>query len=348
MKVINARNVNDAFLLGLDLFQDPRNFREQKSRNGITFEALEPVTTVYERPWERVMLIKLRDANPFFHFIEGLWMLAGRKDLKPLTYYVKSMEDFSDDGETLWGAYGWRWKDYFEKDQLQIIIQQLKDNPEDRRCVLQMWDVKEDLNRDGKDVPCNTNIYFKIRDKKLQMTVCNRSNDMLWGAYGANAVHMSMLQEYIAECVGVGIGTYRQVSDSFHIYHNEVWERVKGLEIDPWTYSEIKNPYDTLENPVHTTFIVEPEVFDWELDRFFSILPSDIHSYDDGWVNPAFKDIAIPMVKSFQAHKKRDYLKAYREVMKILPNDWMTACFDWIKKRDLSWSLNNKGDKYAR
>ena len=150
MKVINARNVNDAFLLGLDLFQDPRNFREQKSRNGITFEALEPVTTVYERPWERVMLIKLRDANPFFHFIEGLWMLAGRNDLKPLTYYVKSMEDFSDDGETLWGAYGWRWKDYFEKDQLQIIIQQLKDNPEDRRCVLQMWDVKEDLNRDGK------------------------------------------------------------------------------------------------------------------------------------------------------------------------------------------------------
>ena len=110
MKVIRARNVNDALLLGLDLFQDPRNFREQESRNGTTYEALEPVTTVYEKPWERVLLLKIRDANPFFHFIEGLWMLAGRKDLAPLTRYVKSMEDFSDDGETLWGAYGWRWR----------------------------------------------------------------------------------------------------------------------------------------------------------------------------------------------------------------------------------------------
>ena len=94
MKVIRARNVNDALLLGLDLFQDPRNFREQQSRNGTTYEALEPVTTVYEKPWERVMLVKARDANPFFHFIEGLWMLAGRNDLKPLTYLVSSMKIF--------------------------------------------------------------------------------------------------------------------------------------------------------------------------------------------------------------------------------------------------------------
>ena len=39
MKVINARNVNDALLLGIDLFQDSSNFREQESRNGTTYEA---------------------------------------------------------------------------------------------------------------------------------------------------------------------------------------------------------------------------------------------------------------------------------------------------------------------
>ena len=55
------------------------------------------------------------------------------------------------------------------------------------------------------------------------------------------------------------------------------------------------------------------------------------------------------MVKAFNAHKKRDYELAYGEVMRILPNDWMTACFDWIKKRDLSWTLNNKkGDMYGK
>ena len=342
MKVIRARNVNDALLLGLDLFQDPRNFREQQSRNGTTYEALEPVTTVYEKPWERVMLVKARDANPFFHFIEGLWMLAGRNDLKPLTYLVSSMEDFSDDGETLWGAYGWRWRRYFHKDQLKLAIEILKENPDDRRCVLQMWDANKDLQKVGKDVPCNTTIYFKIRDKKLHMTVCNRSNDMIWGAYGANAVHMSMLQEYIAGHLNIEVGTYRQVSDSFHVYHNEVWERIKGLQIDPWTYRDMKNPYDTLEGIVYTNFISNPEVFDWELDRFFSIHPSDMDT--NGWENPAFKDIAVPMIMTYNAHKERNYAEAYREVLKILPNDWMTACFDWIKKREESWTLTKKGE----
>ena len=117
MKVINARNVNDALEKGIDLFQDPTEYRVQESRNGLTYEANTPVATVYEKPWERVCLIKERDANPFFHFIEGLWMLDGRNDLEPLTYFVKSMEDFSDDGKTLWGAYGWRWRSYWNKDE---------------------------------------------------------------------------------------------------------------------------------------------------------------------------------------------------------------------------------------
>jgi len=350
MKVIRARNVNDALLLGLDLFQDPRNFRTQESRNGITYEALEPVTTVYEKPWERVCLLKRRDANPFFHFIEGLWMLQGRKDLAPLAHFVKTMEDFSDDGETLWGAYGQRWRKYFHKDQLDLITNMLKTDPDDRRCVLQMWDANKDLGREGKDLPCNTNIYFKIRDEALQMTVCCRSNDMLWGTYGANAVHMSMLQEYMAEAIGVEIGTYYQISDSFHVYHNEVWERMKHLEIDPLTFRiHARNPYDVLENSQHVPLITDLKRFHSELEEFFELLTQIIISDANyprldkfNWVNPAFKDIAVPMVKTFRLHKERDYLNSYREVMKILPTDWMTACFDWIRKRDTLWSLTKQ------
>ena len=356
MKVIRARNVNDALLLGLDLFQDPRNFRTQESRNGVTYEALEPVTTVYERPWERVCLLKRRDANPFFHFIEGLWMLAGRNDLEPLTYFVKSMEDFSDDGETLWGAYGYRWLNHFgysvghDRNQIKKIINILRENPNDRRAVLQMWDAVVDLDYQGKDVPCNTNIYFKVRDEALQMTVCCRSNDMLWGAYGANSVHMSMLQEYMAEAIGVKIGTYRQISDSFHVYHNEVWERMKHLEIDPLTFrTQTRNPYDVLENPQHVPLITNFKKFHLELEEFFELFTQSIISdtnyprFDQtNWVNPAFKDVGVPMLKAFKLHKERDYLNSYREVMNILPTDWMTACFDWIRKRDTMWSITKK------
>ena len=138
MKVITARNINDAFRLGVDFFLDKTNCREQESRNGLTLEAVEPVTTVYKNLRNVYCFCEKRDASPFFHFIEGLWMLRGRNDLRPLTFFVNSMRDFSDDNETLWGAYGWRWKKYFDKDQLEIIIDMLRRNPNDRRAVLQI------------------------------------------------------------------------------------------------------------------------------------------------------------------------------------------------------------------
>ena len=355
MKVINARNVNDALEKGIDLFQDPTEYVVKDSRNGIVCEAHTPVTTVYKKPWERVCLIKERDANPFFHFIEGLWMLDGHSDLEPLTYFVKSMADFSDDGKTLWGAYGWRWKSYFHKDQLAILIDMLKQNPYERRAVLQMWDPKDDLARacnkkiERKDVPCNTNIYFKIRDGKLCMTVCNRSNDMLWGAYGANVVHMSMLQEYMAHNIGVPMGDYTQISDSFHIYQNDVWDRVKHMELDIYTYRDKNNHYDLIDGYVPVPLVNETESFSRELRFFFDYFDSFrydskqiIRRADDiEWNNNIFPDVAMPMLKAFYYHKERDYLNSYREVQKIKSLDWMEACFEWIRKRDTAYTLTN-------
>ena len=345
MKVLKARNVNDALLLGIDLFNSPVNFRVQESRNGTTYEALEPVTTVYSKPCERVCLIKQRDANPFFHFIESLWMLAGRKDLKPLTYFVESMKDFSDDGENLWGAYGWRWRSYFLKDQLTILVKMLKENPEDRRAVLQMWDPKQDLNRQGKDIPCNTNIYFKIRDDKLNMTVCNRSNDMLWGAYGANVVHMSILQEYMAAAIGVEVGVYRQVSDSFHVYLNSVWDKVKHIEINPYTFRFTENPYDTLQNYKHIPLFTDTDNLSADLDRFFNT-PFAYRNYA-GWTNAMFPDIAIPMKAAYVYYKKKDFNSSYKMLYSIKALDWRTACLDWVRKREKSFiNKAEKGETY--
>src|SRR5690606_6235064 len=139
-----------------------------------------------------------RDANPFLHFFESLWMLAGRNDVDYMTRLVRRFAAYSDDGKTFNGAYGYRWRKWFGRDQLQQIIGALRSNPQDRRCVLGMWDAGHDLGLQSADLPCNTHIYFRIQDDRLNMTVCNRSNDAIWGAVGANVVHMSFLQEYMA------------------------------------------------------------------------------------------------------------------------------------------------------
>ncbi len=79
MNVISVRNVHEALPEALRFLRQTGVPRD--SRNGAVLQAPCPVTTVYRRPDERVLFWPERDANPFFHFMESLWMLAGRNDV---------------------------------------------------------------------------------------------------------------------------------------------------------------------------------------------------------------------------------------------------------------------------
>ena len=214
------------------------------SRVGPCISVLEPVTTIYSRPRQRVLLNAERDPNPFFHLYESLWMLAGRNDVEFVSYFVKRMAEFSDDGKTLHGAYGWRWTNFFTHDQIESAIDMLHKDPTSRRCVVTLWDPYRDPIKaaaGGKDVPCNTQIYFDIRDgEHLNMSVTCRSNDALWGAYGANVVHFSMLMEYVLESLKLRglpklqMGTYTQFSHDMHVYVDRFsTEKLRAIQQAP-------------------------------------------------------------------------------------------------------------------
>jgi len=143
---------------------------------------------------------------------EGLWLLAGRNDIAALKPYNKRIDQFSDDNLTLNSAYGYRMKD-----QILPLLQRLKKDPADRRGVLIIWDAEE-LMKNTKDPCCNDLVFFKVRQGELHMTVCNRSNDIHWGLYAVNLSQFSMLQEVLADQLGVGMGTQIHLSNSLHVY----------------------------------------------------------------------------------------------------------------------------------
>jgi hypothetical protein len=221
-----------------------------------------PVTTVYRWPWQRVLFDPIRDANPFFHLFEALWMLAGRNDVAFPAMFVKRMAEFSDDGVMLNGAYGYRWRHHFGRDNLERVVRDLLADRDTRRAYLPIWDGTFDGWRETKDMPCNVGVNFRIRDEKLHMTVFCRSNDILWGCYGANAVHFAFLQEYVAAHVGVGLGPYTQVSDSFHAYcERPDWAKaalITGLD----------GPYPAYLPLLQA--VERPEQIDADLTDFFS------------------------------------------------------------------------------
>ena len=239
---LKTRNVNTAWrelITGLHEGRIPTEV--QSSRAGEVLVVEEPVILTYEKPRERVLFSAARDANPFFHLYEALWMLAGRNDVRALSYYNGRMKEFSDDGNTFNAAYGERWRRVpwyggTELDQLGQIVKHLSRNPISRRAVLTMWDIEKDLVNieQSKDLACNTHAYFAIEDpgsgpRRLNLTVCNRSNDLVWGMLGANVVHFSILQEYLACRLGLEVGVYNQFTNNLHVY-TALWD----ANIDRW------------------------------------------------------------------------------------------------------------------
>jgi hypothetical protein len=346
MHNIHAENVNVALSEGISYLLAVGT--QESSRNGTVLVAPGPVCTTYYRPTERVLFSPMRDANPFFHLFESLWMLAGRNDLAYPLRFAKNIGNYSDDGKTLWGAYGWRWREFFGYDQLYAIIGELRKNPSSRRCVLAMWNgmdtdgcdcggvgtgVQPDHHvaiRDGKDVPCNTHAYFDVRDGKLNMTVCCRSNDIIWGAYGANAVHFSILLEYMALMIGVEVGVYRQISNNFHAYTDLFnLEKLRELAND----ADETNFYDGPMQKVPLMLTdADPDGWHDDLRRMVRI---DGIPNDNGWNTPFFSTVARPMFLAHDAWRDKDYGVALNYVNRIQADDWRIACKAWITRRML-------------
>jgi thymidylate synthase len=320
MKLIEAECVHVALPAACQLMSDQGEKRG--SRNGSVLVLPEPLTTVYTCPEDRVLLWEERNANPFFHLMEALWMLSGRKDVDFVAKYAKQMREYSDDGITLNGAYGHRWRKHFNgRDQLSVIIEALARDPYDRRQVLSMWDGWGDpraVEAGTKDVPCNLNALFNAGGGELDMTVFCRSNDLIWGCYGANAVHFSVLQEYLAAGIGIPIGTYTQISNNAHVYerHWNLMYAMADLSSDGYDYPE--NPYN---RKVNSTPIVDLPLAEWD-DELLIFMCGGVCQKSH-----FFKTIAEPMREMWETREPKWHADTDPK------SDWKVACEGWLAQR---------------
>lgn len=345
-KILHVQNVNFALSAGLDYLR--HHGERESSRNGPVLVAPGPVITEYAAPTERVMFSPLRDANPFFHLTEALWMLAGRNQIGDLTPIVKTFGQFSDDGETMPAAYGHRWRNHFGHDQLWEIAEELCKNPATRQCVLAMWDAGSaielgselvgacgtvvrigDLTKVTKDKPCNTHAYFRIRNGALDLTVLCRSNDAVWGAHGANAVHFSVLQEWMAAAVQVKVGTLYQVSNNYHVYEER--PDVKRL-LDMDTSSVYYIPFNLYNHvqpaPLLTLGTETAEDFLLDCEKLFE------GHRDAQFYTRFFNYVYVPMMEAWRAYEAKDYEQCAHLVTELEGNvDWHVDAARWLKRR---------------
>lgn len=366
MQTITAQNVNDAFLSGMTLLAMQRNNRIE-TRNGPAYVNPEPVTTHYRYPTQRVLFCPERDANPFFHLLEALWMLGGQHDVARMKWLVPRMAEYSDDGKIFHATYGYRWRHWVNDtresdtenwDQLAMLIDHLEDNFQSRRAVLQMWDPNLDLGMmappGAKDLPCNTTIKFSIEQGKtthvdtdrLNMVVFNRSNDIIMGCYGANAVHLSVLQEYVAAMLGVKVGWYEQVSCDFHAYCEE-FENLAVKMQQAQFIEHYRDPYTKFgaDNMVVRPLVEIPATFDAELSDFLKAWDDENWNWIDereqshNGLNRFIWSVAGSMLLAYHMYRDQDDPKyAYTYLDHRVENDygridWLVAGRDWMRRR---------------
>ena len=103
---ITVDNVNEALPRALALVKE--HGVSSSSRGIETLRVPGPVSTIYRNPTRRVLFDVVRDANPFFHLIEAMWVLAGSRRVELPRHFLDGIARYSDDGKVFHGAYSYR------------------------------------------------------------------------------------------------------------------------------------------------------------------------------------------------------------------------------------------------
>lgn len=197
----------------------------QSGRGGDAAEVLHATLRISD-PRQRWILSRRPAINPAFAIAEAFWILSGRDDAQFVNFWNPALPRYAGGGASYHGAYGKRLREAFGFDQIERAIDALSGTPSSRQVVLQIWDPRIDApSVDGSptkpDIPCNICSILKIRGNRLEWLQVMRSNDIFRGT-PYNIVQFTIVQEYIAGCIGVELGDFILISDSLHAYEADL------------------------------------------------------------------------------------------------------------------------------
>jgi hypothetical protein len=152
---------------------------------------------------------------------------------------------------------------------------------------------------------------------------------MIWGGHGANAVHFSILQEYLAARVDVGIGALYQLSNNAHVYVHE-YERLmtRRDRIDDITYDAYAKADVSSE-----AMFTEPS----EIDRDIKTIMTwhiDHNCKTPECTNKWFSDTFARAVLAYDNYRASKLDRAIQIASLIEAPDWKRACVEWLQRKD--------------
>lgn len=204
-----------------DLYDIIMNLGED--RNGT--KTMHNVLIEMRRPESNVITTKWRRWNLDYAMYEFQWYLSGNPNAEQISKRAKIWANMMDEQGNVNSNYGYQWK---RNNQLDKVIDMLKNDPLTRRASISLYDGKE-IDQYKKDTICTYAINFYIdADNRLSMQVMMRSNDLVYG-FCNDQYCFSELQKIVAKELNRQVGKYYHYVCNMHIYerHYKMKETVK-------------------------------------------------------------------------------------------------------------------------
>ncbi|MGQ0698276.1 MAG: thymidylate synthase [Panacagrimonas sp.] len=191
--------------------------------------------------------------------VELLWFLRGDTNVAWLKEHgVSIWDEWADETGELGPVYGRQWRAWpasggREIDQMRLLIDQIRGNPDSRRLMVSAWNVGE-LDKMAL-APCHALFQFYVADGKLSCQLYQRSADIFLGV-PFNIASYALLTLMVAQVCGLKPGDFVWTGGDCHLYSNHLDQTRTQLTRAPHAL-----PRMTLNPEVTDLFSFRPEDF---------------------------------------------------------------------------------------
>ena len=156
---------------------------------------------------------------------ELLWFLRGDTNIKYLKEHgVSIWDEWADENGELGPVYGHQWRSWPDEnggtiDQIENVVNMIKNNPDSRRMIVSAWNVAE-VERMALP-PCHTMFQFYVANGRLSLQLYQRSADTFLGV-PFNIASYALLLQMIAQVTGLKAGDFIHTTGDTHLYLNHI------------------------------------------------------------------------------------------------------------------------------
>ena len=204
---------------------------------------------------------------------ELLWFLNGSTDNNELKDNgVHIWDEWEDESGDLGPIYGYQWRQWLDQnsgesiDQIQNVIDQLRNNPSSRRIIVSAWNVADlpDESISPQDnvknnkmalAPCHALFQFFVSQGALSCQLYQRSCDTFLGL-GFNIASYSLLTHMLAQQCDLNVGDFIWTGGDVHLYLNHMEQAKEQLSREPYALPKlnIKRKPDSIYDYAYEDF----------------------------------------------------------------------------------------------